>query len=243
MWRDVCCVFRIACTHAESGKSSLPISPITKSLSYLVHAEARQPDIVRQTRVAEPVPDLAVLAQDDHLFFLRQSVELALAPEWIPDVPLPFSVRHHLARAMQQPILQIRFVTQRIRAAHHRVVRLESETMKRAVPQKRPQRVDEEVRALAPRQQPDTARVVGVFIEDALQPGVFQRAGEILRIVGVSPGQKLHVETAVGRLLRAAPHSAFFSEIQWFHLCFTAHKGCPSGTLCASCTAYLTAVN
>src|SRR6185312_10738213 len=32
-YSDVCCVFRIACTRAESGYRSLPINPITKSLS------------------------------------------------------------------------------------------------------------------------------------------------------------------------------------------------------------------
>ena len=63
-----------------------------------------------QPGVAEAVPDLAVLAQNRHLLFLRQGVEFALAAQRIPDVPFPLGIRDHLARTVEQPVFEVRLV-------------------------------------------------------------------------------------------------------------------------------------
>ena len=111
----------------------------------------------------------AVLTEDGHLLLLRQRVELALAAQRVPDVPLPRRVGHHAARPVEQPVGQVRLVTERVRAPHHCVLRFKRQCVKSAAPQKRPHRPCEMIGVLAPRQQRDAARIVGVFIEHAFQ--------------------------------------------------------------------------
>ncbi len=126
-------------------------------------------------------------------------------------------IRHHFARAIEQPFFEVRLVTDRVGAAHHCVMRLERQTVESAAPQKGPQFRDEEIGVLAPGKQPDAPRIVYILIKDGFHPRVRQFLGQIRRIVGAAECEQLHEQTAVGRLLNAAAHSALFADIKWFH--------------------------
>ena len=93
-WSEVCRVFRIRWTMIESGWSSGPRSPTTKSLSALVEAVAREPDVVPEPCAPERHPDAAVLHQDRVLLLARQLLERAGAAERVPDRPRRARVEH-----------------------------------------------------------------------------------------------------------------------------------------------------
>ena len=86
-----------------------------------VEAVAGQPDVVRVVGGAERHADRAVLGQDRPLLLLRQLGEAAAAAERIPDRPAPVGVEHRPARPVDQRLLEVRLVAERIGAPEHRV--------------------------------------------------------------------------------------------------------------------------
>ena len=88
----------------------------------------------------------------------------------------------------------------------------------------RPQRVEKEVRILCQRQDGDPLRVVGIFVDGALDAGAGQRVRHGSRVAAAAIDEKLHEEPLVRTLGLAVLHAAAFGEIRRFRS--AASVGC-----------------
>src|ERR1700733_1334793 len=85
-----------------------------------IEAMTREANVVRQILLAIRHPDLRVLSQDWTLLSRGKLGELARATKGVPDVPGIGLVHHVVDGASQQYVLEIRLMTQTVRAAKHR---------------------------------------------------------------------------------------------------------------------------
>ena len=78
-----------------------------------------------------------------------------------------------------------------------------------------PQAAHEKVGGVAPGEQADAVRVVGIRVQDGRNAGGLQCASEGGGILRVAESQKLHEEPAVGKLWNAVTDTALFADIQF----------------------------
>ena len=91
-------------------------------------------------------------------------------------------VQHGAARALQQPVLQLRLEAGRVRPSEHRELGLEQEIAERAGVEQLAEGAGEEHRVLVHPEDADAARVVHVLVEDRVQPRRLERAHERLGV-------------------------------------------------------------
>ncbi len=92
-----------------------------------VEAVAGETDVVAETCAAEGHPDAAVLHEDRVLLPAGQLLEGARAAEWIPDRPRQRGVEHAPAWALDEGLLEVLLVADRVGASEHRQLRLRVE--------------------------------------------------------------------------------------------------------------------
>src|SRR5690606_16719593 len=171
-----------------------------------VEPVASEPDIVREARLAEALREHAVLGADAVLILLRQPLEAFRALQRIPDHPAIRGIEHAAQRTLQQHVLEIAFIADRIGAAEHVVLGLVVVIVERLAVEELAQRRDEEVRVLARGHDADAARVVRVEIERRGDAGLLERLDRFLGLLAVAERRELHEEAPIERdHLAAAP--------------------------------------
>ena len=97
-----------------------------------VEPVAREPDVVAEPGSAEGHPDAPVLHEDRVLLAARELLERAGAAQRVPDRPRQRRIEHAPARALDERLLEILLVADRVGAAEHRQLRLRLEARRTA---------------------------------------------------------------------------------------------------------------
>ncbi len=123
-----------------------------------IEAVAGEPDVEAEPGAAERHPDAAVLHEDRVLLAPRQLLERAGAAQRVPDRPRKRRIEDAPARALDERLLEVLLVADRVRAAEHRELGLRLELGERRGLEERPVLGDERLGRLAERQERDAGR-------------------------------------------------------------------------------------
>ena len=176
-----------------------PEQPDDEVVVVPVEPVAGEPDVVAETGAPERQAHSAVLHQDRVLLLSRELLERAVAAQRIPDRPAKRGIEHAAARPLDERLVEILLVPERVRAPQHGQLRLRPQLAEGSGSEQRPGGGDERVRALAQRQDRDTFRIVHVLVEDGVDLGRGQRITQRGAVARAAKRIELHVEPAVER--------------------------------------------
>jgi hypothetical protein len=179
----------------------------------LVEPVAGEPDVVPEPRPAERGPDAAVLHQDPVLLLPRELLERPRPAERVPDRPAELRVEDAPPRALDERVLQVLLVPDRIRPAEHRVLGLPLELGEGRRAQEAAELVHEGVRRLAQRDECDSPRVVRVLVQGAGDGGILERGDEPSGVGRAAERLELHEEPAVEGCSLACLRQAVLGDV------------------------------
>ena len=225
---------RIRWTMIESGCSSGAEQPDDEVVVVAVEPVAGEPDVVAEAGAPERHPDAAVLHEDRVLLAPRELLERAGATQRVPDRPRQRGVEDAPARPLDERLLEVLLVPDRVRAAEHRELGLRLELGERRRLQERAVLGDERLRRLAQREQRDAGRIVHVLVEHAATPAASSADDQRSGVPRTAVRVELHEEPAVERRRLAVRRAAVLRDVDAFELApsgrsstraFTARSG------------------
>ena len=98
---------------------------------------------------------------------------------------------------MHEPVFQIGLMADGIRSAHHGVLRLQCQICKRLAIEDGANHIHEERRIIAPRQDPNTLRIIRILIEDTVNARSFHRRRQRGCATGIPEHQQMHKQALV----------------------------------------------